>query len=419
MCRHVLLHLVPLNRVGTRPAKDAASSKHRLFQPPMRNIFLVYMPPGNPEAMVHYEDTIKARVHLQRIAKHLTPSVRARLDGVFAGRPMAIWGSAGGRANQAKFDRMQEGDEILIVEGGTIKLIGHVALKLESKDLSRELWKPLRADATTTWDLVYFIANPRELDVPFEEFNRLFGYLPNYRLYGFTAVAENRLAEFYSKYDDLYSVLVRIKAGDTVETKVLPAALPSPLRNAEEPPLAIELADGEELIAGQAPTEHNRIQWKLAVLGLKAGERIWIPSGDQKRLKNLYDFDQFDSEFTAGIDLPHSRVENIDVVWRQEFRIDAAYEVENSTSIYSGLLRFADLTILAPNTIYPMFIVASSARRGAVRSELQRPVFQQLRLSEKVQFLSYEAVDEIDQFFRGSNSGLSVDLVKGRAERLV
>jgi hypothetical protein len=49
-----------------------------------------------------------------------------------------------------------------------------------------------------------------------------------------------------------------------------------------------------------------------------------------------------------------------DVVWKEEFRIDAAFEIENSTSIYSGLLRFADLTMVAPNTIYPLFIVSPS-----------------------------------------------------------
>lgn len=34
----------------------------------MRNVFLLYMPPGNSEAMVHYQDTIKNRVALGRIA---------------------------------------------------------------------------------------------------------------------------------------------------------------------------------------------------------------------------------------------------------------------------------------------------------------------------------------------------------------
>ena len=367
--------------------------------------------------MRHYEDTIKTRVPMPRVAQYLTPNARSRLDKIFAGRPMAIWGSSGGKANQAKFDRMQEGDEILIVEGGTIKLIGHIALKIVNADLSRELWQPLRVGTKTTWELVYFIANARELDVPFVKFNDLFGYEDDYRLRGFTSVAEERLEAFYARYDDLYSVLVKIKAGDAVVTKATPAPLPSALP-AEEP-VSLDQEDVEQILTGPIATDHTRMQWKLALLGLKAGERIWIPAGDQMRLQRLYDFDQCDREFTAGIDLPHSYVENIDVIWKQEFRIDAAYEVENSTAIYSGLLRFADLTILAPNTIYPMFIVAQGARKGQVRDQLRRPAFRQLKLADKVQFLSYEAVDEIDEFFKTSTIGLNIDVVKGKAELLV
>jgi hypothetical protein len=384
----------------------------------MRNIFLVYMPPGNAEAMVHYEDTIKARVPMQRVAKYLTSNARSRLEKIFNGRPMTVWGSSGGKANQVKFDRMQEGDEILIVEGETIKLIGHIALKIESADLSRELWRPLRAGARTTWELVYFIANPRELDVAFVKFNQLFGYADEFHLRGFTSVAADRLEAFYAKYDDLYSVLVKIKAGEAVATKTAPALQPAVLP-AEEPAIPIEQEDIEEILSGPIATDHTRMQWKLALLGLKAGERIWIPAGDQMRLQKLYNFDQSDREFTAGIDLTHSYVENIDVVWKQEFRIDAAYEVENSTAIYSGLLRFADLTILAPNTIYPMFIVAQAARKGQVRDQLRRPAFRQLKLADKVHFLSYEAIDEIDDFFKESSTGLNIDVVKGKAELLV
>jgi hypothetical protein len=116
--------------------------------------------------------------------------------------------------------------------------------------------------------------------------------------------------------------------------------------------------------------------------------------------------------------LPHSYVENIDVVWKQEFRIDAAYEIENSTAIYSGLLRFSDLMILAPNSNYPMFIVAPTDRKNRVREQLTRPTFRQFDLCNKVKFLSYEAVDDIDKFFSGSSSGLNVELITGKAEKI-
>jgi hypothetical protein len=380
----------------------------------MRNVFLLYMPPGNTEAMVHYQDTIKNRVPFRRIAGFVSQDLRARLTSVFGPAPMAVWGSQAGPRNRSNFASMSQGDDILIVEGDTVKLIGKIAAKVESEELSRELWKPLTGKGGSTWQLIYFVANPRELDLPFSEFCRLFGYEDSYRLRGFTTVAPDRLDQFYAKYDDLYSVLVRIQKGEPVLQKVqdaLPIAA-QPLPDLTE----IRPEEIDEVLRTAVVSDHVRMQWKLARLGLKAGERVWVPVGDQTRLRQAYQFESFDPEFSAGIDLPHSYVENIDVVWKQEFRIGAAYEIENSTSIYSGLLRFADLNIVAPNTLYPMFIVAPKERKNRLREQLRRPAFKRLELDRKVRFLSYETIDEIDDFFSGSDSGLSVDLIVGKSE---
>src|SRR5436190_23243928 len=83
----------------------------------MRNIFLLYMPPGNAEAMVHYQDTIRNKVWFDRIAPHVSSTIGRRLQQVFGQRPIAVWGSRDTDANRSKFDRMAEGDEILIIEG--------------------------------------------------------------------------------------------------------------------------------------------------------------------------------------------------------------------------------------------------------------------------------------------------------------
>ena len=380
----------------------------------MANVYLLYIPPGNAEAMVHYEDTIKQRVPLSRLSPHIGAELRTRLISIFGQSPIAVWGSAGGPGNRANFERMSPGDDILIVEGDTIKLIGKVAAKVESASLSRELWRPLRGGGATSWELIYFIANPRELNVPFAELCSLFGYATHYQLRGFSPVAPERLKEFYSKYDDLYSILVRIQNGEPVTQRARDVAM-----TVDATPELVEVSSDEIVEALSQPmiSEHVRMQWKLALLGLKAGERVWVPVGDQARLRQTYQFESFDAEFSAGIDLPHSYIENIDVVWKQEFRIGAAYEIENSTSIYSGLLRFADLNIIAPNTLYPMFIVAPKHKKGRLREQLLRPTFKRLGLDKKVRFLSYEVIDEIDQFFAGSPAGLSVDLILAKSEK--
>ena len=379
----------------------------------MAGVFLLYMPPGNPEAMVHYEDTIRNKVAPQRIFQHVSPEIRATLISVFGIAPIAVWGSAGGPKNRINFERMSQGDDVLIVEGDTIKLIGKVAAKVESQALSRELWLPLGSGPTASWELIYFLANPRQLNVPFAEFCRLFGYAQNYQLRGFTTVAPARMEAFYRQYDDLYSILVRLERGEPIAER--PNELVQPPASPED---LVDLTPEEIDAALSLPalSDHVRIQWKLARLRRKAGERVWVPIGDRPKLKRAFEFEDYDEQFAAGIDLPHSYLENIDVVWKQEFRIGAAYEIEHSTSIYSGLLRFADLNIVAPNTLYPMFIVAPKEKKARLRDQLRRPAFRRLELDRKVRFLSYEAIDEIDTFFAQSNAGLNVDVVLARSE---
>jgi hypothetical protein len=381
----------------------------------VRNIFLLYMPLGNLEAMTHYRDTIQQRVSLERIRHLVSREVASRLNQVFGTRPIAVWGSRDSPANRAKFEKMAEGDDLLIVEGSKIRFMGKVALKTVNADLSRELWHNINdPDGSSGWDLIYFIGNPLEIDVPFAEFCRLFGYEETYQLRGFTTIAEDRLTAFYERYDDLYSILMRIRAGrDVAQRPALVAREPEPAA-----PFEIGPEDAEQVLQSPLVSDHVKMQWKLASLGLKAGEKVWVPAGDQRKLRELYHFNEFESEFAAGIDLPKNYFENIDVVWKEQYRINAAFEVENSTAIYSGLLRFADLNIVAPNTTYPMFIVAPVERRNRVREQLLRPVFRRLDLRDKVKFLPYETVEEIDRFFAGASAGLSVDLISGKAETL-
>ncbi len=378
----------------------------------MRNVFLLYMPPSNTEAMVHYQDTILNRVPLERMSPFL-PGTLTASSWHLRIQPIAVWGSRPGPKNRSNFELMSPGDDILIVEGERVRLIGKVAAKFNSPALAHDLWKPVGKAGAETWELVYFIANPQEVNVRFAEVGRLFGYQPNYQLRGFTTVTEDRLVKFREEYDDLYSILERLERGapvrrkDPVAERVAAAEELVPI----EPELVDQVLGKDDLVS-----EHVRMQWTLARLGLKAGERVWVPAGDQQRLRRAFNFDQFDEEFAAGVDLPHSYVENIDVVWKKEFQIGAAYEIENSTSIYSGLLRFADLNIIAPNTLYPMFVVAPQARRNRLREQLRRPTFRRLGLNEKVRFLSYERIDEIDRFFEDAESGLTVDTIYGKSE---
>ena len=90
----------------------------------MKNIFLLYMPPNNVEAMIDYRDTIERRVPFERIAPYVSRDVASRFQGIFRDRPIAVWGSRDSSANRTKFEKMAEGDDLLIVEGDTIIFMG-------------------------------------------------------------------------------------------------------------------------------------------------------------------------------------------------------------------------------------------------------------------------------------------------------
>lgn len=384
----------------------------------MKNIFLLYIPPANHEAMVHYEDTIRRKVSPERIYRYVDQNLRRQLDSIFGGRHIAVWGSRDSDANRAKFQRMVPGDEILIIEGDTIKLLGKIAETTINPDLSRELWQNLRGNTQDGWDLIYFIGNPVEINLPFSEFCDLLGYSSNYQLRGFTSVGPDKLKEFYNRYDDLYSILIQRKRGQGVYPKAeieVPGAVNEGRRDKV---VELQPEDVSAVLSNGDLSDHVKMQWKLIGLGLKCGSKVWIPANDQKKIREQYQFEGFETNFAAGLDTQTRYVENIDVVWKEEFRIDAAFEIENTTSIYSGLLRFADLALVAPNTTYPLFIVAPQDKRNRLIEQLRRPTFKHLHLDRKVRYLSYDAVNEIDDFARNMERGLNIDLITGKAEEI-
>lgn len=147
--------------------------------------------------------------------------------------------------------------------------------------------------------------------------------------------------------------------------------------------------------------ESIRIQALLAEIGSRMEMDIWIPRSDRARVM---------SEWQGEHPLPLERlplnydettlktIEQIDVLWLKGRAIKRAFEVEHTTSVYSGILRMADLLALQPNMDIQLHIVAPQARREKVFQELQRPVFSLLDrgpLSDICTYLSYDSVREL------------------------
>ncbi len=105
-------------------------------------------------------------------------------------------------------------------------------------------------------------------------------------------------------------------------------------------------------------------------------------------------------------DATNRTIELIDVLWLKGNAIVAAFEVESTTSIYSGLLRMSDLVAMQPNLNIPLYLVAPDDRREKVIIEVNRPTFSRLNppLSETCRFISFgtlkEQIKAAGQFLR-------------------
>ena len=149
--------------------------------------------------------------------------------------------------------------------------------------------------------------------------------------------------------------------------------------------------------------ESIRVQAMIAHIGHQMGMSIWIPRSDRERV--LREWKDDDAQILDRLPLNYDdttlrTIEQIDVLWLHKRSIVRAFEVEHTTSIYSGILRMADLLALQPNMDIKLHIVAPVAKREKVFQEIRRPVFSLLDrapLAESCTYLSYDALREIAQ----------------------
>lgn len=156
---------------------------------------------------------------------------------------------------------------------------------------------------------------------------------------------------------------------------------------------------------------HTEIQGWLRDLGLALDYEVWIASNDKNRqylgarlsegcLSQLPEaIRSADTADTVGL---------IDVLWisKTTKNIVAAFEVEHSTSIYSGIVRMLDLALGIPDHgDAAFFLVAPDAREQDVRAQFARPAFS--RVSElDVRYLGYSQLKLHKESIARFGSGL-------------
>jgi type II restriction enzyme len=137
---------------------------------------------------------------------------------------------------------------------------------------------------------------------------------------------------------------------------------------------------------------HSEMQYHLARLGNSLGYKVWIARNDHKREWNGQKLGEFSVENLKIFNFPPSvsdTIALIDVLWLdQGDRVIAGFEVEKSTSIYSGILRLTDLSLSIQDKLCQFYLVAPEKREKEIKAQLLRPSIRSLD-SQSISYLLF------------------------------
>jgi hypothetical protein len=184
---------------------------------------------------------------------------------------------------------------------------------------------------------------------------------------------------------------------------------PAKIRISGKKEVTVTVPEDEEVerIEQARPSDKEKrnsimVQAKLAEIGETLDLKIWLPNSDRTKVLEIWkpqDEDTLQEELPLVFDETTLKtIRNIDVLWIRRRSIVRAFEVEDTTSIFSGILRMADLLALQPMLNIKIHIVAPNERRGVVLTQINRPVFADIagrQLSEVCSYISYDSVFEL------------------------
>ena len=322
-----------------------------------------------------------------------------------------VWGSSSDR-----FKKWALGDRLVIIVDGSIAAVGRVSgPRYRSKDI---VWDngefPFRIPIE--FELAFRApTRPAVLGPLRDALAAAFpsgGYglamvnqhpLPDAAAQAVTQAVEslpNQLAEVMAKLDSLL-----VAADLEREHRRARKRVRLPKTTAVDPvEVGAEGKHGDE----KDDSDHTRIQHALIALGRLTGCDVWIAPNDRRK---IYLGEQLGAQCLSvfpSIGLPDAarkRASLIDIIWIRNDAPAYLFEVETSTTVYSGLLRMADLLAVAPALKMRLFVVAPTARRTRVIAELGRPVFKQMNLPALCSYIPAEALDKLHQQFGDLKAG--------------
>ncbi len=163
---------------------------------------------------------------------------------------------------------------------------------------------------------------------------------------------------------------------------------------------------------------HTEVQGWLRDLGRALGFEVFIATNDRRRSYGggmLGDSCLGELPPAIAAEDGADAIRLVDVLWLRDKAIVAAFEVEHTTSIYSGIVRLLDLALGAPpDATRELFLVAPDAREDEVRAQIQRPAFRRVA-DLRVRYLPYGELERNREAMARFGQGLKAVEAVSRA----
>lgn len=302
--------------------------------------------------------------------------------------------------------KIQPGDYLLCYLTGVSRFIGVLEVTSKAFENNAPIWKdedfPMRLEVKIIFELTFETAIPVS---NFKDSLSIFKNLTSKRAWtGHFRSSPTK----YSQQDGeaiVRAISEAVKKPTVIpvderKLKYRPKSFKAKIGQVTVPDSDIDLFAEKE--KQKTPSEHTEIQWLLLKLGNDMGFDVWVARNDRNREHKGNKFSKLPnliSELPLQFDdATNKTIELIDVLWLKGKAIISAFEIESTTSIYSGLLRMSDLIAMQPNITIPLYLVAPDDKREKVLTEVNRPTFSRLNppLSEICRFISFSVLkDEI------------------------
>jgi hypothetical protein len=320
----------------------------------------LYLAPVGPDWIDQFNETVDSRVQVPENG----PEDLQREDEI------RLWGTGSGPQKRSFFEDMSSGDVVLFYNDGEFIASGRIGTPFESDTVGEAVWE--EPEST----LLFTVTDYKRITLDRDRVGRLLGYSEGWYPRGFVEVSEDARNTLLQEYNSIE------EAFQDFQTE--------PDDNEESPSEPDEEAETSR--------EHTEIQHHLVQLGLRHGYDVYVAKNDKNR---EYDGERLGANCVESLKLPGFSsaatdiIEYVDVIWLEDDHIAKLFEVESTTSIYSGILRMADFAVKVPNIAIDMRIVAPGSDEDKVRKEMTRPTFDKVLGNAEHCDVGYVSFDDV------------------------